>query len=196
MVGEDWDPDDTGDDIASVIESIIEEPIEAAPPPPSAVPDELEALVRTGLAEIEEVEAGIANASTLAGHEEAVETPQSLMREAMRRRQADDFTGSLEIVEQVLELEPDHSDALEYLRENTARLLGMYRSRLGSMDRVPRIRLRQQEIVWQSLDHREGFILSQVDGETTYDEIITISGMPELDCTRILARLIERGVIG
>jgi DNA-binding Lrp family transcriptional regulator len=46
------------------------------------------------------------------------------------------------------------------------------------------------------MDHRAGFVLSQVDGRTTYDEIIEISGLNELDATRILARLVDQGVIG
>jgi hypothetical protein len=72
----------------------------------------------------------------------------------------------------------------------------MYRSRLGNLGHTPRVRLRQQEIVWQSLDHREGFILSQIDGRTSFDDVIEISGMDELEATRILARLVEHDVIG
>jgi CRP-like cAMP-binding protein len=72
----------------------------------------------------------------------------------------------------------------------------MYRSRIGALDRSPRIRMRAQDIMWQALDHRAGFLLSQVDGRTTFDEIIEISGLSELDATRILARLVEHGVIG
>ena len=33
-------------------------------------------------------------------------------------------------------------------------------ARLGSMSHCPRVRLRQQELVWQSLNHHEGFIIS------------------------------------
>ena len=191
QIGEDWDPEDD-DSLVDAQPSVIGQ----KPKESNQLPVGLEALVRSGIAEIEEAEAGLLATPGPGSDDVDIQGPDELMIEAIRRRQADDFTGSIEIIEQVLELNPQHAQALRYLEENTARLLSMHRSRLGNMDRVPRIRLRQQEIVWQSLDHREGFILSQVDGETSYDEIITISGMSELDATRILSLLVERGVIG
>ncbi len=119
-----------------------------------------------------------------------------LMVQARRRHAAGDFSGSLALVEQVLTAEPEHKEARKFLSENTARLVSMYRSRIGPLARSPHIRMRAQDIMWQSMDHRAGFVLSQVDGRTTYDEIIEISGLNELDATRILARLVDQGVIG
>jgi hypothetical protein len=119
-----------------------------------------------------------------------------LMLQARRKQSVGDFTGSLQLVEQVLAANPEHVEARRYLTENTARLLDMYRSRIGKLSTRPRLRLRPQEIIWQSLDHRAGFLVSQVDGQTTYEEIIEISGLNELEATRILARLVDQGVIG
>lgn len=119
-----------------------------------------------------------------------------LMVQARRKQSVGDFTGSLQLVEQVLSANPEHVEARRYLTENTARLLEMYRSRIGKLTARPRLRLRPQEIIWQSLDHRAGFLVSQVDGQTTYEEIIEISGLAELEATRILARLVDQGVIG
>jgi len=119
-----------------------------------------------------------------------------LMVQSRRRQSLGDFTGSLQLVEQVLSANPEHAEARRYLAENTARLLEMYRSRIGKRTACPRLRLRPQEIIWQSMDHRAGFIVSQVDGQTTYEDIIEISGLPELEATRILARLVDQGVIG
>ena len=120
----------------------------------------------------------------------------ALMAEARRRQQLGDFSGSLELVEQVLARDAEHGEARAFFAENRTRLFAMYRSRLGNLGHTPRVRLRQQEIVWQSLDHREGFILSQIDGRTSFDDVIEISGMDELEATRILARLVEHDVIG
>ena len=64
------------------------------------------------------------------------------------------------------------------------------------MNHCPRVRLRQQEVVWQSLNHHEGFIISLVDGHTSYETIIEISAMGEQQTIKILARLVELGVIG
>lgn len=118
------------------------------------------------------------------------------MVQARRRQAVGDFTGSLQLVEQVLAANPEHVEARRYLTENTSRLLEMYRSKLGKTTHQPRLRLRQQEIIWQSLDHRAGFLLSQVDGATSYEDLIEISGLSELEATRILARLVDQGAIG
>lgn len=180
------------------------EPEPAAPPPP----DDIEAIVRAGLADLEAIEtngnrrpAPRPSPSARPSRPPVQPPPPGadlaeLMVQARRRQQAGDFSGSLELVEQVLLVEPDHPEARRYMEENTDRLLAMYRSRLGSLSHRPRVKMRPQEIVWQSLDHRAGYIMSQCDGLTTYQEIIDISGLGELETTRILARLVEQKVIG
>jgi len=168
---------------------------------------DLEAIVRAGMREIARAETPPPQAvkspvSKPAERQLLFSAPpqgadaDALMVQARRASAAGDFTSSLALVEQVLSVEPEHAEARRFMSENTARLTSMYRSRLGGLDRSPRIRMRAQDIMWQALDHRAGFLLSQVDGRTTFDEIIEISGLSELDATRILARLVEHGVIG
>ena len=184
-----------------------EETPEPALPPeveaPDAVPEhapapsDLEALLQAGLADIDAIESGDGPPPRDLMHRPPPGTDlDALMDKARQKQQAGDFSGSLALVEDVLAGNPDHAEAREYLEENTTRLLAMYRSKLGKLRRAPRVKLRPQEIIWQSLDHRAGFILSQVDGLTAYEDIIEISGMTELEATRVLARLVEHGVIG
>ncbi len=158
---------------------------------------ELEALLRSGLDEINAIESGDGPPPR-----QLIKAPSpgadldGMMARARKKQQAGDFSGSLALVEDVLAGDPTHAEARRYLAENTNRLLSMYRSKLGNMRRAPKVKLRPQEIIWQSLDHRAGFVLSQVDGMTSYEDIVEISGMEELEATRILARLVEHGVIG
>lgn len=166
------------------------------PAPATDLDDDLRAILSAGIAAIDAVQTPAPDGRRLIATPPPGTDLDALMVEARRKQQADDFTGALALVEQVLAADAHHAEARRYLEDNTTRLLAMYRARLGSLGRVPRVRLRQQEIVWQSLDHREGFILSQVDGRTTYQDIIDIAGMPELESTRILARLVDHGVIG
>ena len=196
-----------------------------ASPPTSAASNDLESVVRAGLADLERASGpGPASrqpsgppAPTTSGPTSATRAgslPSSpaaasfsfaapppgadldeLMVQARRKQSVGDFTGSLHLVEQVLTANPEHVEARRYLTENTSRLLEMYRSKLGKMSHRPKLQLRQQEIIWQSLDHRAGFLVSQVDGRTTYEDIIEISGLSELEATRMLARLVDQGVI-
>jgi tetratricopeptide (TPR) repeat protein len=106
-----------------------------------------------------------------------------------------DFSGSLELIEKILQVDPDHAEAREYLRQNEATLISMYESKLGPLSRVPRLAIKPEEILWLNLDHRAGFLLAQIDGAVDYDSLFALSGLPRLDTARILANLIADGVI-
>jgi tetratricopeptide (TPR) repeat protein len=106
-----------------------------------------------------------------------------------------DFSGSLELIEKILQLDPDHGEARDYLRQNEATLVSMYESKLGSLTRVPRLAIKPEEVMWLNLDHRAGFLLAQIDGTVDFDSLFALSGLPRLDTARILANLIADGVI-
>ena len=61
---------------------------------------------------------------------------------------------------------------------------------------VPRLLIDEPDIIWQRLNHREGYILSQVDGKTSFSDLLAIAGLPEDKTRRILTRLLRSGVIG
>ena len=71
----------------------------------------------------------------------------------------------------------------------------MFESKIGSVDRVPRVMVSNEQIIWLGLDHRAGFVLSQIDGTVSFDDLIALSGMPRLDTLRILADLLSKNVI-
>jgi tetratricopeptide (TPR) repeat protein len=106
-----------------------------------------------------------------------------------------DFTGSLELIEKILQLDGGHAEAREYLRQNESTLVAMYESKLGPLTAVPRLAIKPEEILWLNLDHRAGFLLAQIDGAIDYDSLFALSGLPRLDTAKILATLIQDGVI-
>ena len=106
-----------------------------------------------------------------------------------------DFSGSLEMIEKILRVDPDHAEARAYLRQNEATLIAMYESKLGPLTNVPRIAISEEEVMWLNLDHRAGFLLAQVDGIVNFEELFSLSGLPRLDTARILATLLAEGVI-
>jgi hypothetical protein len=106
-----------------------------------------------------------------------------------------DFSGSLEMIEKILRIDPGHAEAREYLRQNEATLVAMYESRLGAMSSRPRLAIAPEEIMWLNLDHRAGFLLAQIDGTVTYDDLFALSGLPRLDTARILSAFLQEGVI-
>ena len=106
-----------------------------------------------------------------------------------------DFSGSLVLIEKILRVDPEHPEARAYLEENEATLVAMYESKLGPLGGVPRLAIKPEEVMWLNLDHRAGFLLSQIDGAVDYESLFALSGLPRLDTARILATLISDGVI-
>src|SRR5262249_12122404 len=74
-------------------------------------------------------------------------------------------------------------------------LIRIFESQLGSLKGVPRVVMTPDEIEQVGLDHRFGFMLSLVDGNTTFDDLLDIAGMPRLEAFRILEALLRQGVI-
>ena len=106
-----------------------------------------------------------------------------------------DFTGALVIAESILESNPEDLDAPRYAQSCRDVLTQMYSARLGSLDQVVRVAVPSDQIRWLTLDHRAGFLLSLIDGGSTVDQILDISGMTRLDALRIMYQLLDQRVI-
>ncbi len=122
--------------------------------------------------------------------------PQVLLKEATARMQLDDFEGALRLLERMPPDDPHFTRAKESMARARERLQERFESKLGSLHFVPQILLPEQEVMWLSLNHRAGFLLSQIDGNVTYEDLLSLSGMPRLDTLRLLVGLIGEGVIG
>ena len=107
----------------------------------------------------------------------------------------DDFTGALELADNVLLQHPGEARAQKMREEAEQGLTSILTSKLGSLQAVPRVRMSGDEIIWLNLDHRAGFVLSLVDGNISYDEILSICGLPQIEGLRILANLLQDKVI-
>lgn len=107
----------------------------------------------------------------------------------------DDHTGALELLQKAEELAPTHPEVARRREESEAVVERMLHSRIGPMSGTPRVLLKQDEVIWLNLDHRAGFVLAQIDGGVTFDDLFALSGMSRLDTARILVQLLDEGVI-
>ncbi len=106
-----------------------------------------------------------------------------------------DFSGALEVAEQILRERPNNSEALSLAKRCREVLVDMYSSRLSGLHRVPQIAMGPDQIRWLSLDHRAGFLLSMIDGISSIDDLLDVSGMKKVDALRILCELLDQKVI-
>lgn len=119
----------------------------------------------------------------------------TILRGARDLLDLDDHTGAMELIDKAEKLAPDSPEVRQIKERSERTLLAMFESKLGHLDKVPRVLLKDDEIIWLNLDHRAGFVLAQIDGTVTFDDLFAVSGMSRLDTARILAQLVDEGVI-
>jgi tetratricopeptide (TPR) repeat protein len=128
-------------------------------------------------------------------HGDLKDEVQTLLQGARDLLELDDHSGAMDLILKARELSPDDPD-VERMRLRSERTLQtMLESKLGNMNARPRVLLKDDEIIWLNLDHRAGFVLAQIDGTVSFDDLFEVCGMSRLDTTRILAQLVEEGVI-
>ena len=106
-----------------------------------------------------------------------------------------DYTGALEMSELILTSDPGNLEAAECGENCRSVLESMYAARLGPLERIPMVVLPRAQMRWLSMDHRAGFILSLIDGSSSVEMILDVSGMPKLDALRILLELVQQKIV-
>jgi len=131
----------------------------------------------------------------VAGPEDLSQKLTALITSARDLLALDDHSGAMDLIEKAAALSPENPVVLRLKEKSEVVLLSMIESKLGSLSARPRVLLRPDEIIWLNLDHRAGFVLAQIDGSVSYEDLVSICGMSRLDTMRILAQLLGAGVI-
>ncbi|MBL9038190.1 MAG: hypothetical protein JNG84_06750 [Archangium sp.] len=120
---------------------------------------------------------------------------KALLRGARDLLDLDDHSGAMELILKAQAIAPEDPDVEAMRAKSEKTLLAMFESKLGNLAAIPRVLLKDDEIIWLNLDHRAGFVLAQIDGTVSFDDLFAVSGMSRLDTARIIAQLIDEGVI-
>jgi hypothetical protein len=127
----------------------------------------------------------------------AISMPPPSLREQLKARyNVGDFSGTLDLANDILKDDPGNIEALNYRQTCRETLLRMYESRIGDIKRVPRLLVSANELMWRNLDPTTGFVLSRFDGMSSFEDVIDISGLPRFETCRIVARLLQDGILG
>ena len=110
-----------------------------------------------------------------------------LVREAKEREQAGEYEEALKNCEDALRRDPEHAEALVLVETLRGELNEVYLKELEPLSRVPVLRATDASILELSLDPVGGFLISQIDGEITVEELLTILGT--FDQFRVLSSL-------
>jgi len=118
-----------------------------------------------------------------------------VLSEVRDRYAMGDYSGALAIAEEILSVNPDHAQAKRYAGHCRQTLEQMYCAKLGPLTQRPEVAVSDAQLRWLSLDHRTGFLLSLIDGTSSVEELLDISGMPRFEALRTLCDLLEQNVI-
>jgi hypothetical protein len=108
---------------------------------------------------------------------------------------AHDYAGALSLAERELLATPESAELQRYAEACRAILARAYLANLGRRSDVPKIIMGGADLRALGLDRWAAFVMSRVDGDSSIDDIVDISGMLELDTLRILYELLEKRVI-
>lgn len=119
----------------------------------------------------------------------------AIILEARRLRATGELEASLDITKKVLSRGPN-PDA-EALREQVeGELEARHRAKLGALTQTPILLVEIDHLSDLRLDHRAGYVISQVDGLMTFEDLIELSGMSRIETLAVLCQLMDQDVIG
>lgn len=90
---------------------------------------------------------------------------------------------------------PDDLEAQATIDLLRSRLYQQYRTETGEGEGVPGVVLGPDAILGFNLPANAGFLLSMVDGNTTVDDLVTVSGMDPFEALHVLHRLVRAGIV-
>lgn len=134
-------------------------------------------------------------ANTSRGQPAALSTLESLAARMRDAAELDDFSGTLKLADEVLTIDPANAEARKARDRSRAVLTQMHVSALGTLDAIPVVAVAADQVIWLDLDQRSGFVLAQIDGRSSYNDIVSVTGMDELETLGILARLAKDKII-
>jgi tetratricopeptide (TPR) repeat protein len=106
-----------------------------------------------------------------------------------------DLEGALALFETAAEMDPRRIEIEGYIDMIRSRLLKAYRERVGGGQTVPRLLVDLAEVTRYDLHTDAGFLLSLLDGATSIDDLVSLSGMDAFEALRILSNLIDAGIV-
>jgi len=119
-----------------------------------------------------------------------------LVRDAQQLLRSHDWEGALDLYQMAASLDPAQIELEGYVDLLRSRLVRSYRERIGDANQVPRLLKPLDEITGINLPADAGFVLSMIDGRTSYAELLSVTSMGPFEALRILAGLLDAGIVG
>lgn len=120
-----------------------------------------------------------------------------LLEEAEQLLESDNYESARDLVQSVLDRNPESDKARELLDEIEDEQSTNLADQLGSLEDVPTQNVAMNELDLSSadLDHRCGYVLSLIDGRITFEDILEISSMSRQETLELLVEMRREDII-
>jgi len=120
----------------------------------------------------------------------------ALLKDAHEALRREDLENALDLFQAAARFEPDRFEIEGYVDLVRSHLLKRYRERIGDLQVVPRLLVGADEVKRFNLAPDAGFMLSLVDGSTSFEQLVSLSGMAAFEAFRNLGALLDAGILG
>jgi len=129
------------------------------------------------------------------GESERTEPPDEMVEKGVALLEAGNPEEAFECFKRASEAGKNDPETLGYLETARAARLDAYKRLIIDLDKAPEIKMDYDRIKNLDLNNQEGFILSQIDGEITFRDIMALAGMERLEAMAVFAKFVKSGII-
>jgi tetratricopeptide (TPR) repeat protein len=123
------------------------------------------------------------------------EAPDTLLRGALEAYRAGQLEQAWLELDLAAQKAPDRLDLRAYRELIRNRLMDQWAREIGDQGRALQLKLGMDELLLRDLQPDEGFLVSQVDGLLTIENLLSLSSFDRFRTLEILARLIREGIV-
>jgi hypothetical protein len=106
-----------------------------------------------------------------------------------------DYGRAVDLGERFVASHHEHAAAKLFVEECRTLLAAQLEKRLDPLDRVLVTCAPLETLVSARIDTRTAFLLAQVDGRTTIEDLVDLAPMPRAEALRIIAAAIDGGLV-
>ncbi len=123
------------------------------------------------------------------------EAPDTLLQGALEAYRAGQLEDAWLELDQAAQKAPDRLDLRAYRELIRNRLMDQWARAIGDQGRSLQLKLGMDELLLRDLQPDEGFLVSQIDGMLTIENLLSLSSLDRFRTLEILARLIRDGIV-
>jgi tetratricopeptide (TPR) repeat protein len=129
------------------------------------------------------------------GESESTPDTEERIAEALQAFEAGELETAWDMLQEIGRQQPSRLDVQGYLGLVRAQRAKRFVAQIGDLARQLRPKCEMEELTSLNLKPDEGFLLSQIDGTLSVEELISLSTIGRVETLGILAKFVSEGIV-